>query len=79
MGRFVPDAMPGRGGTLELSVDGKEVARQTTPMSSSFLGLAGSVGQLGDESVADDMELPFAYQGRLLSVTISQEKETGAR
>ncbi|MPT49226.1 MAG: arylsulfatase [Sphingobium sp.] len=72
--RFVPDAKPKRGGTLSLSIDGKEVATQPIEMSSTFLGQSATVGMLGEEAIMKGLEPPFVYQGKLNSVTVSTDK-----
>jgi arylsulfatase len=67
----------GKGGTGVLSVDGKEVARQTIPHSVPFaFGVDESfdVGSDTGTSVEDkDYQPPFAFNGALSKVTVKLE------
>ena len=68
----------GKGGTGVLSVDGKEISRQSIPHSTSFIMAIDETFDVGVDSrtgVDDSYKLPFQFTGNIDKVTYNVQPE----
>lgn len=69
--RFTVDRAPAMGGVIALLVDGREISFAPIKRKWTFIGLPGSVGQLGDDVIGKEQALPFKYGGTINQVAVS--------